>query len=173
MSAPLAGLSAAQLAQQKLTEQGAQQATAKAGPSKFDQALKTQGTQNAQAPNQVQQAGQVQQAHQVKQAQAVSEIQQAQKAQMNKVNVATGAQTHADPGRSTTKSLSELFADMEKGQSVMDQLISGGVKGKNFNHAELLSLQAGMYKYTQELELTGKVVEKATSGLKDTLKTQV
>ncbi len=30
-----------------------------------------------------------------------------------------------------------------------------------------------MYKYTQELELTGKVVEKATSGLKDTLKTQV
>ena len=36
-----------------------------------------------------------------------------------------------------------------------------------------MALQAGMYKYTQELELTGKVVEKATSGLKDTLKTQV
>ena len=171
MSAPLAGLSAAQLAQQKLTEQGAQQATAKAGPSKFDQALKTQASQGVQAPQQVQQAQHVSQAHQVQQAQAISEVQQAQKAQMNKVNVATG--TQADPGKSTTKSLSELFADMEKGQSVMDQLISGGVKGKNFSHAELLSLQAGMYKYTQELELTGKVVEKATTGLKDTLKTQV
>jgi hypothetical protein len=41
------------------------------------------------------------------------------------------------------------------------------------SNSEMLSLQAGMYKYTQELELTGKVVEKATSGLKDTLKTQV
>ena len=30
-----------------------------------------------------------------------------------------------------------------------------------------------MFKYTQELALTGKVVEKATTGLKDTLKTQV
>jgi hypothetical protein len=45
--------------------------------------------------------------------------------------------------------------------------------GKNFSNSELIALQAGMYKYTQELELTGKVVEKATSGLKDTLKTQV
>ena len=36
------------------------------------------------------------------------------------------------------------------------------------SNAELLSLQAGMYKYTQELDLTSKVVEKATSGLKDT-----
>ena len=34
-------------------------------------------------------------------------------------------------------------------------------------------MQAGMYKYTQELDLVSKVVEKATSGLKDTLKTQV
>ena len=47
------------------------------------------------------------------------------------------------------------------------------MSGKNFSNSELLSLQAGMYKYSQELELTSKVVEKATSGLKDTLKTQV
>jgi hypothetical protein len=55
----------------------------------------------------------------------------------------------------------------------MDRLISEGLSGRNFQNSELLALQAGMYKYTQELELTGKVVEKATSGLKDTLKTQV
>ena len=41
------------------------------------------------------------------------------------------------------------------------------------SNQELLSMQAGMYKYTQELDLVSKVVEKATSGLKDTLKTQV
>jgi hypothetical protein len=47
------------------------------------------------------------------------------------------------------------------------------MSGKNFSNGELLSLQASMYKYTQELDLTSKVVEKATSGLKDVVKTQV
>ena len=32
---------------------------------------------------------------------------------------------------------------------------------------------AGVYRFTQELELTGKVVEKATSGIKQTMNTQV
>lgn len=72
-----------------------------------------------------------------------------------------------------TGMLSKMVGDIEKGQGVMDKLINGGLAGKSFNSTELLALQAGMYKYTQELELTGKVVEKATSGLKDTLKTQV
>ncbi len=66
-----------------------------------------------------------------------------------------------------------MMASMEKGQVAIDKLVNGAFNGKNFSNAELLQLQAGMYKYTQELELTGKVVEKATSGLKDTLKTQV
>ena len=48
-----------------------------------------------------------------------------------------------------------------------------GCSGKPFSNAELLSLQASMYRYTQELDLVGKVVEKATTGLKDVVKTQV
>ena len=69
--------------------------------------------------------------------------------------------------------LSHVVGELEKGQVNMEKLIQAGASGKNFSNAELLSLQAGMYKYTQELDLTSKVVEKATSGLKDTLKTQV
>ncbi|MBM4783473.1 MAG: ATP-dependent helicase HrpB [Archangiaceae bacterium] len=72
-----------------------------------------------------------------------------------------------------TSLLKGLVANMEKGQASIDKLINGGLNGANFSNTEMLSMQAGMYKYTQELELTGKVVEKATSGLKDTLKTQV
>jgi len=67
----------------------------------------------------------------------------------------------------------KMMGDLEKGQGVMDKLIHMGLSGRQFSNSELIALQAGMYKYTQELELTGKVVEKATSGLKDTLKTQV
>jgi hypothetical protein len=70
-------------------------------------------------------------------------------------------------------SMTSMVSDMEKGQGLLDKLIQGGLKGVKFNNTQLLSLQAGMYKYTQELDLTGKVVDKATSGLKETLKTQV
>ena len=71
------------------------------------------------------------------------------------------------------KFLSSVVDHLEKGQTYMDQLISQGTSGKQFSNGELIALQAGMYKYTQELDLTSKVVEKATSGIKDTLKTQV
>ena len=44
---------------------------------------------------------------------------------------------------------------------------------KSFTPTELLAVQAGVYKFSQELELTSKVVEKATDGVKQTLQTQV
>lgn len=69
--------------------------------------------------------------------------------------------------------IQDMVASMEKSQVGLDKLINGGMTGKTFTNQEMLSLQAGMYKYSQELDLTSKVVEKATSGLKDTLKTQV
>ena len=70
--------------------------------------------------------------------------------------------------------MSSMMANLEKGQAHIDKLINGGISnGKSMSNQELLSMQAGMYKYTQELDLVSKVVEKATSGLKDTLKTQV
>lgn len=69
--------------------------------------------------------------------------------------------------------LAQMLSEIERGQDVMDKLIKAGVSGKEFSSSELLALQASVYRYSQELELTGKVVEKATSGLKDTLKTQV
>lgn len=78
----------------------------------------------------------------------------------------------AEVGKSNSMIMG-MMASMEKGQVAIDKLVNGAFNGKNFSNGELLQLQAGMYKYTQELELTGKVVEKATSGLKDTLKTQV
>ncbi len=188
MAGPLAGISAAQIAQQKLQEQGAGQA-AKAGPSKFDGAMK------AQQPGQAQAVGQAQQAQQAHGAGAVNHVQMAKQIEnvnkldqmrLNKIgaNGSSGASTAQSPkaidpvtqkgeASKATNSLMGMFGDMEKGQASLDKLINGSMNGKSFNNSELLALQAGMYKYTQELDLTSKVVEKATSGLKDTLKTQV
>jgi hypothetical protein len=67
----------------------------------------------------------------------------------------------------------QVVGGLERGQVQLDRLIEAGASGRQFSNAELLSLQASMYKYTLELDLTGKVVEKATNGLRDVLKTQV
>jgi hypothetical protein len=180
MAGPLAGISAAQIAQQKVQDQGANQA-AKQGPSKFDQhAMKSQGvdpTQKAQGVNHPQAAQKVDVARQVEQ------VNKTEQAKMNKVgstttdNKATAKGSDpvaqkAEVGKSSN-ALMGMMGNMEKGQASLDKLINGAASGKTFSNAELLSLQAGMYKYSQELDLTSKIVEKATSGLKDTLKTQV
>jgi hypothetical protein len=176
----MAGVSAAQIAQQKSQDQGAQQVN-KQGASKFDAALanKTQGVEQAQGVQPTQATQATQRADQVRQAEAIDKT---NKAAFNKANpagqepaTAKGAQAvDAKPEASKASAMiSHVVSELERGQVNMEKLIQSGASGKTFSNAELLSLQAGMYKYTQELDLTSKVVEKATSGLKDTLKTQV
>ena len=178
MAGPLAGISAAQIAQQKLPDQAAQ--AQKQSPSKFDQALKSKGPDQAHQANQV---GQAQHAHKVDQLKQIEQVNKTDKARLDKIQTQASASDQrgvkTDPVTQKTEvaksnnAINDLFSNIEKGQVQMDKLISGGLSGKNFSNSELLALQAGMYKYSQELELTSKVVEKATSGLKDTLKTQV
>jgi hypothetical protein len=73
----------------------------------------------------------------------------------------------------TVNLVSHVVHELEAGHLRLEKLIQASTSGKEFSNAELLSLQASMYKYTLELDLTSKVVEKATSGLKDVVKTQV
>lgn len=180
MAGPMTGVSAAQIAQQKLQDQGTQQVN-KQGASKFDAALanKAQGVSATEQVGQVKATQATQKAEQVRHAEAINKT---EKAALNKVNgaaqePATARGAEAVAGKQETSKaggmLGHVVSELEKGQVNMDKLIQAGASGKTFSNAELLSLQAGMYKYTQELDLTSKVVEKATSGLKDTLKTQV
>ena len=136
-----------------------------------DPAQKTQGVNHAQA------------AQKIDAAKHIEQINKTEKAGLNKVsgsNVDNKAspkpmdpvQQKAEVSKGSNM-LMGMMGNMEKGQASLDKLINGGLSGKNFSNGELLSLQAGMYKYSQELDLTSKIVEKATSGLKDTLKTQV
>jgi hypothetical protein len=186
MSAPQV---AQQTVQQKLPE--AAQQSNKVGASKFDglMAQKAQQAEAATAAQKAQGAAQVEKAridparlmdikaNRVDHPKAVNPQSMAQKVGLQKNNVANDIRTlQQTVGADAPKGMNiavKMMGDIEKGQKVMDTLISEGLSGRNFQNSELLALQAGMYKYTQELELTGKVVEKATSGLKDTLKTQV
>jgi hypothetical protein len=171
MAGPLAGISAAQIAQQKLPDQAAQQA--KAGPSKFDQAMKSQGVDQTNKTQHAQAVNQIQQADKAKQVDGVGKLDKMQQVDKTSTAKALDPVTQKSEVNKSGSMVMSMMSNMEKGQASIDKLINGGINGAHMSNSEMLSLQAGMYKYTQELELTGKVVEKATSGLKDTLKTQV
>lgn len=66
-----------------------------------------------------------------------------------------------------------IMEDVMQGQNKLEEIISLSLTGRNFSTNELLALQAGVYRFTQELELTSKVVEKGTSTVKQTMNTQV
>jgi hypothetical protein len=69
--------------------------------------------------------------------------------------------------------IKKVLAGVMDGQNQLDKIIAKASSGKQFSNQELLAMQAGVYKFSQELELTSKVVEKATSGVKQTMQTQV
>lgn len=133
-----------------------------------------QKAQQAQAANQVQQAAGVQKAQQVTQAQKVTETQKADKARLDKTNTISDKAVEGAHKEQPTM-LMKMVGDLEHGQANMDKMIQMAVSGggKKMDFQQLTVLQMQVYQYSQEMELTSKVVEKATNGLKDTLKTQV
>ena len=68
-----------------------------------------------------------------------------------------------------TKMIDQVAAAQKRMESVLELAQSG----KSFTPAELISLQSQMYRASQELDLAGKVIEKATGGVKQILQTQV
>lgn len=67
----------------------------------------------------------------------------------------------------------DMLGDMIGGQDKMNGIMKMALSGRQFSPPELLAMQAGVYRFSQELELTSKVIEKATSGIKQTMNTQV
>ena len=72
-----------------------------------------------------------------------------------------------------TNGLKRIVEDVMQGQNKFGKVLDLAMSGREFSHTELLALQAGVYRFSQELELTSKVIEKGTSAIKQTLNTQV
>ncbi|MEW5853937.1 MAG: ATP-dependent helicase HrpB [Myxococcota bacterium] len=121
---------------------------------------------------------------QVNQAQQVQDVQKTQEA-TKAVDVLHAAKTGGvDPSTGVkaveavkdpkkADGVRRLMSGVMDGQNALDKIIAKASSGKQFSNQELLAMQAGVYKFSQELELTSKVVEKATSGVKQTMQTQV
>lgn len=67
----------------------------------------------------------------------------------------------------------QVLDRVTEAQKRLDNLLALAESGRSFSPAELLAVQAHVYRASQELDLAGKVVEKATGGVKQVLQTQV
>lgn len=108
---------------------------------------------------------------------APMKVQDAPRAEAKSVQKAEAGKCRVEGAKSTepTKQVSaaKVLDQVNAAQNRMEQILQMAESGKSFSPAELLSLQTHVYRASQELDLAGKVVEKATGGVKQVLQTQV
>jgi len=86
---------------------------------------------------------------------------------------ATHAASKVTATRPAEVTAARAVDQVAQAQHRLDRVLALAQSGKTFSPAELLGLQAQVYGASQELDLAGKVVEKATSGVKQILQTQI
>jgi len=167
MANPVAGLgqASAKIVEeiQKQAQQQVQQQQVQ--PNKFNDVMQAQQVQGTQGPQQVNNVRQVEAPNKA--------IETLQAAKLNSTDASLGVKTVDASKETTGKGFKKMLSGIVDGQNKLDEIIKMATSGKHFGQQELLAIQAGVYKYSQELELTSKVVEKATSGVKQTMQTQV
>lgn len=75
----------------------------------------------------------------------------------------------AEPSRPSAfaRALSGLGEDLDQGEALLASVASG-VSGR-LGPAELIALQAGIYRYTEAVDLAAKLVDRAASAVRTTL----
>ncbi len=178
MSSPIAGSGAAKIAMQQLQQmqnvrpqQLNQQAGQKAGGLSFQQTMQSQQTQQPQKINDVQKANKTTKARSIRDIARTQKTQSPQK--VNPTNKAQAMRMNKVSTDTKTGGLTRLMEGMTNRKKDLDQLIKQALKGKTFNQKELLVLQYKVSTFSMEMDLTSKVVEKSTGGLKQAMNTQV
>jgi hypothetical protein len=78
-----------------------------------------------------------------------------------------------DDGRSPfAKMIDGLGREMRQGEGVMRGALGATQGGKDLGPAELIALQAGVYRYSEAVDLASRLVDRATSGVKTVLQGQ-
>ena len=75
----------------------------------------------------------------------------------------------AGPGAAIVRDAVESIG---RGERMVERVMRQARRGHVFTQEELLAVQAGVYRYTQELELASKLVDKATGAVRQTLQSQ-
>jgi len=62
--------------------------------------------------------------------------------------------------------LEGLGREVSSGERMMRGAIAAGRSGQDVGPSELLALQAGVYRYSEAVDLASKLIDRASSGLK-------
>ncbi len=68
--------------------------------------------------------------------------------------------------------LAGLGKEIDHGETLVGRAMAGASHGKELGGLELLALQAGVYRYSEAMDLTAKVIDRACSGLKTVIQGQ-
>ena len=84
--------------------------------------------------------------------------------------------TSVDPAASApsaTGLVRNVLQNVAAGHREMDRIIKMAQSGRSFSSAQLIGLQARVFRLSTEIDLASKLLEKVTSGVKQTMSTQV
>lgn len=87
---------------------------------------------------------------------------------------AEGAKERAAPADGPSpfaRILHGLGREMDRGEHLVQTAIQGS-EGRDLGGGALLALQAGVYRYSEAVDLSAKLVDRATSGVKTVLQGQ-
>ena len=79
---------------------------------------------------------------------------------------------NADPPSPFARLLRGLGREVTTGESQMRSAINSTKSGHDLGPSELLALQAGVYRYTDTVDLASKLVDRATSSVKTVIQGQ-
>lgn len=79
--------------------------------------------------------------------------------------------TDVEPAAAPTL-LREAALRIARGEQCIDRVIRDATRGRTLSNEELIALQATVYRYTQEVELAAKLVDRLTGAVRQTLTSQ-
>jgi len=65
-----------------------------------------------------------------------------------------------------------LGRELDRGEALAEQAIRGGTSSSGMSPQTLIALQAGIYRYSEAVDLVTKLVDRATQAVKTTLQNQ-
>lgn len=82
----------------------------------------------------------------------------------------TPLKTESDEPSPFARVLRGLGKEVDNGEKLTKRAIEGG--NKDLGPNELLALQAGVYRYSEAIDLSSKLIDRASSGVKTVLQGQ-
>src|SRR5882672_6255202 len=73
------------------------------------------------------------------------------------------------PGASFGKLLRGLGRELDRGEALAERAIHGGASGGGMSPDALIARQAGIYRYSEAVDLVTKLVDRGTQAVKTTL----